>query len=101
MFSRDEFDHDRFEELCALAPIGEISAEELHELRSHLAVCAKRRMAYEDYGDIVCSTFPPTSDLGEFDSPAVSVVEPDNGERERFFAEARRRGFRISHEAEH
>ena len=101
MLSSDEFDHNRFEELCALALIGEISAEELQELRSHLAVCAQCRIAHEEYGDIVGSTFPKTSDLGEFDSLPVSVVEPDNGERERFFAEARRRGFRISHHAEH
>jgi hypothetical protein len=101
MLSSDEFDHSRFEELCALAPIGEISAEELQELRSHLAVCAQCRIAHEEYGDIVGSTFPKPSDLGEFDSLPVSVVEPDNGERERFFAEARRRGFRISHRAEH
>jgi hypothetical protein len=99
MFSRDELEHDHFEELCALAPIGEVSSEELHALRSHLAVCAKCRMAHEDYSDIVGGTFAQATDLREFDYPPVSAVEPDTGERERFFSEARRRGFHFSRQA--
>src|SRR5262249_19170374 len=53
------------------------------------------------YSDVIKAALPQTSDRGELEPPLAGVVEPDGGERERFFAEARRRGFNFSPQAEH
>ena len=38
-----------YEELCALAAIGELSSSEFDELRKHLADCADCRQVYADF----------------------------------------------------
>jgi hypothetical protein len=99
MFTRAKSDHERFEEMCALAPIGELSSRELHEFRSHLTVCAQCRLAHEDYGNVIKGALPQPGARDEIGS-SLDVIEPDNGERARFFAEARRRGFTFSPQAQ-
>jgi hypothetical protein len=41
-----------FEELCALAAIGEVSSSEFDELRKHLAECGECRQVYSDFRQI-------------------------------------------------
>ncbi len=53
-------DHDRFEELGALAVIGQVSASELGELRTHLAQCEPCRKALADF-----------TRIAEFDLPLL------------------------------
>ena len=50
--------HENFEELAALAAVGELSALELERLRHHLAECSRCRDAYEAFADIA------SNDLG-------------------------------------
>ncbi len=45
--------HENFEELAALAAVGELSALELERLRHHLAECSRCRGAYEAFADVV------------------------------------------------
>src|SRR5437899_2871668 len=44
--------HDWFEELCALAAIGELSASEFRELQNHLADCSHCQSIYAEFGRI-------------------------------------------------
>src|SRR5207245_8660561 len=41
--------HEWFEELCALAAIGELGASEFHDLQEHLAGCPHCRQLYADF----------------------------------------------------
>src|SRR5713101_8577297 len=50
--------HESFEELAALAAVGELSPLELQRLRHHLAECSPCRESCEAYGDVA------SNDLG-------------------------------------
>src|SRR5882724_6144227 len=50
--------HETFEELAALAAVGELSPLELQRLRHHLAECPACREVYEGFADIA------SNDLG-------------------------------------
>jgi hypothetical protein len=50
--------HENFEELAALAAVGELSALELERLRNHLAECSRCRDAYAAFADVA------SNDLG-------------------------------------
>jgi hypothetical protein len=56
--SPDHFNNERFEQLCALAAIGELSAAEFSELNEHLAGCSKCQQVYVDFRRIA------STDLG-------------------------------------
>lgn len=64
--------NDWYQELCALAAIGEASPSEFEELQEHLANCGDCRQLYADFGRIA------SNDLG-----AVAVLKrselPDDG----------------------
>src|SRR5260370_7628813 len=49
---------ENFEELAALAAVGELSALELERLRHHLAECSRCRDAYEAFANVA------SNDLG-------------------------------------
>jgi hypothetical protein len=73
--------HENFEELAALAAVGELSALELERLRHHLAECSRCRDAYEAFADVA------SNDLGV----AVAVRESieDLGQADADETEAR------------
>jgi len=50
--------HENFEELAALAAVGELSALELERLRHHLVECSRCRDAYQAFADVA------SNDLG-------------------------------------
>ncbi len=50
--------HENFEELAALAAVGELSALEVERLRHHLAECSRCRDAYQAFADVA------SNDLG-------------------------------------
>lgn len=47
--SHDGINHERFEQLCALAAIGEVSADEFAELNEHLSACSHCRETSADF----------------------------------------------------
>ena len=83
MSKRDEFNHDRFEELCALAALGQISAGEYVELRTHMIACEECRRNRQDYLEILHEHLPLVAE-GE---PAVSsskVTLHESSYKQRF-----------------
>jgi hypothetical protein len=63
--------HEQFEELAALAVIGELSAPELEHLRSHLEVCSLCKEVHEGFANVALN------DLGS----AVAKYEADEESR--------------------
>src|ERR1017187_3777824 len=47
------YNHEYFQELSALAVIGQLSVDEDRELNSHLLECARCREAYGDYARVI------------------------------------------------
>ena len=45
-------EHTKYEEFCALAAVGQISAEQLADLQSHLQECSLCRNSHKDFLDI-------------------------------------------------
>src|SRR5260370_32306298 len=60
---------ENFEELAALAAVGELSALELERLRHHLAECSRCRDAYEAFANVA------SNDLGVAVSSARNLQE--------------------------
>lgn len=83
MSKRDEFDHERFEELCALAALGQISAGEYAELRSHLIACEDCRRSRQDYLEILHEHLPLVA-AGEPAGSSSKVALHESSYRQRF-----------------
>src|SRR5262249_16107588 len=94
--------HESFEELCALAAIGQLSAAEFTKLQMHVDICATCRNEYADYQDLIqtrLSLIAPSEPARKLTIAFSHGVRGDDC-RQRFIAEARRRGFQFSAEAE-
>ena len=83
MSKRDEFNHERFEELCALAALGQISAGEYAELRSHLTACEDCRRSRQDFLEILHEHLPLVAE-GEPAGASSKVAFHDSSYRQRF-----------------
>src|SRR5260221_14785073 len=87
--------HEHFEELCALAAISQLSAEEHQELIAHLDACDRCKRAEDDFTlilDQLPAADPPN------DSEDVEELLSKNYEK-RFVARAAAEGIRFSVEA--
>src|SRR5260370_31023395 len=72
--------HENFEELAALAAVGELSALELERLRHHLAECSRCRDAYEAFADVA------SNDLGVAVAARGSIGDVGPGDAEETLA---------------
>jgi hypothetical protein len=91
-------EHEKFEELSALAAIGELSAEELRELDEHLRECEPCRKASSEFRDVIQTEMPLLhKDHESLWSHFKRVIQPDKHTR-RFLAAAKARGFTFSEE---
>ncbi len=94
----DEINHEYFEELGALAALGQISAEEFQELRSHLGDCSMCRSNQAEFIKILHEHLPLLAGHTE------TVVGPEGARwskasvRERFLARAASEGVQFSDE---
>ncbi len=83
MSTRNEFNHERFEKLCSLAALGQISADEYADLRTHLAVCGACRRSRQDFLEILHEHLPLVAG-GESYSLSSKVAFHDSSYKQRF-----------------
>ncbi len=83
MSKYDELNCERFEELCALAALGQISAGEYAELRSHLMECEDCRRSRKDYLEILHEHLPLVA-AGEPADTSSKVALHESSYRQRF-----------------
>jgi hypothetical protein len=91
---------EHFEELSALAALGQISEEEYKELVAHTDECPSCREAYHDYSQIVAEQLPSVGKQPKSLSRLSVLRGNEHQQRMRFFERARREGVRLSEEAE-
>src|SRR5260370_21445208 len=100
MHVREHVHDEHFEELCALAALGQISEEDFAEFQAHLTVCAPCRTEHADYIDLLHTKLPlidsPPGSFGKLHR----LVPQRNKYKKRFLAEARDRGISFSAEVE-
>ncbi len=92
------FRHEHFEELCSLAVLGEVSAEESLGLEKHLRECPDCRLAYAEFvaltGEHLPSADRSSVRLARKAAPEVTAIL-----RQATFARVANEGFHISQEA--
>lgn len=79
----DDLNCERFEELCALAALGQISAGEYVELRSQLMACEGCRKTHQDYLEILHEHLPLVA-AGEPADSSSKVALHESSYRQRF-----------------
>jgi hypothetical protein len=90
-------EHEHFEELCALVPIGQLTPAEYQELATHLKGCVSCRHATEDFS-LVLDQLP----LAETDLDEKALVSlQGESYRERFLKRASEEGIAFSEELLH
>jgi hypothetical protein len=84
--------HEYYEELCALLPIGQLTAEEYQELAEHLKVCPSCRRASDDFSAILDKMPVGEADL---DVKTLAALQ-DDSYRARFVKRATAEGVPFS-----
>src|SRR5579872_696573 len=84
--------HEHFEELCALVPIGQLTAAEYEELAEHLNTCVNCRHATEDFA-LVLDQLPIAET--DVDEHTLRSLQGDSY-RERFLKRASEEGIPFS-----
>jgi hypothetical protein len=90
--------HEHYQEICAVASVGQASGAELAELQQHMLSCPECRQRYSDFMEIGASHYAVTTT----DDPELSASEADASIdstllRDRFFKRAESQGIIFSH----
>lgn len=93
-----EFWHERFEELCALSAIGQVSAEEFRELQAHLKTCAACRLRQADFTEILHEHLPLLAPADTSRPGSRNVAFHDASYKQRFIQRAQKEGLVFSPE---
>jgi hypothetical protein len=86
--------HERYEELCALAAIGQVPEEEAEELQEHLRVCEACKDVQCDFG-LILDQLPSVAEAG----PCSTAKVVGQVRRDQFIRRAERNGIRFSQQA--
>src|SRR5258708_7636017 len=84
--------HDHYEELCALAALGQLSQEEYETLSAHVETCGNCRDSVEKFSLVL--THLPDEQAESSDQQMTELHEASY--RDRFLSKAERKGFRFS-----
>ena len=80
--------HNRYQEICAAASIGEASPQDLAQLRVHLRKCDKCRQAYSEFTNIASQRYAEDPSKQSF-TPEEAAILPDSDVlRHRFLQRA-------------
>lgn len=92
--------HEQYEELCTLAMIGEVSADEMRDLRQHLSECADCREQYREFTQFLLPQLSISSDNDATFETGYSTADREKL-RKDFLAAAQKKGHVFSEEALH
>jgi anti-sigma-K factor RskA/putative zinc finger protein len=92
--------HKYFQELAALAALGQLSGTEVKVLEEHIEQCASCRTDRTDFAGIVQDEVPLSGDRHDSASRFRALFGADRGCRKRFIERARAEGIRFSPEVE-
>jgi hypothetical protein len=92
--------HEQYEELCTLAMIGEVSADEMRGLRQHLSECADCREQYRQFTQFLLPQLSISSDNDATFETGYSTADREKL-RKDFLAAAQKKGHVFSQEALH
>lgn len=84
--------HDRYEQLAALAATGQLQPAEYAEFVSHLEVCSACQKEFDEYLQILHNQFPLLHSAMTTSPEAGREVPREDGLKSRFFARARAEG---------
>ncbi len=87
-----EFNHEHFEELCALDALGQISPDEHRELKAHLTTCSACRVRRADFTEILHEHLPLVAPEDTSLRGARNVAFHDASYKQRFMQRAQREG---------
>jgi hypothetical protein len=90
--------HEHFEELCALAAVGQLSADEYREFQGHLGTCSLCREALDENALLADSWMPAAARLNDgirsLQTPSTSDL------RRKLIVRARERGINLTRQSE-
>jgi hypothetical protein len=89
--------HEHYQEICAVASIGQASGAELAELQQHLVSCSECRQRYTEFMEIQASHYSATTGDPELSAPEATACIDSALLRERFFRRAESQGIVITH----
>src|SRR5882757_1897792 len=92
--------HEYFQELSALAAIGQLSSEEDCELGQHLIDCVSCREASAAYAHVIQHQLPQADPIRWRVKSLMPKASPDADVRDRFLARARAEGVEFTAEVE-
>jgi hypothetical protein len=88
--------HEHYQEICAVASIGQASGAELAELQQHLVSCPECRQRYSEFMEIQASHYAVTTGDPELSAPEATACIDSALLRERFFKRAESQGIVIT-----
>ncbi|HEY1525940.1 MAG TPA: hypothetical protein VGH51_06840 [Candidatus Angelobacter sp.] len=89
--------HEHYQEICAVASIGQASGAELAELQQHMVSCPECRQRYSDFMEIQASHYAVTNGEQELSASEAAACIDSALLRERFFKRAESQGIVITH----
>jgi hypothetical protein len=89
--------HEHYQEICAIASIGQASGTELAELQQHMLSCPECRQRYSDFMEIQANHYAVTKEDPELSATEATACIDSALLRERFFKRAESQGIVFSH----